>query len=86
LPSAWQSALAGVLVALCCLLLTLPRAWLTGVLALPLTLLLSFVLLRAGNLWFAPAAALTGMLAVLLVWTLWRVSAWRRQANSDALT
>ncbi|WP_421680614.1 CHASE2 domain-containing protein [Stenotrophomonas bentonitica] len=86
LPSAWQSALTGVLVALCCLLLTLPRAWLTGVLALPLTLLLSFVLLRAGNLWFAPAAALTGMLAVLLAWTLWRVSAWRRQANSDALT
>ncbi|MDC6652517.1 CHASE2 domain-containing protein, partial [Leclercia adecarboxylata] len=27
LPSAWQSALTGVLVALCCLLLTLPRAW-----------------------------------------------------------
>lgn len=86
LPSAWQSALTGLLVALCCLLLTLPRAWLSGVLALPLTLLLSFALLRAGNLWFAPAAALTSMLTVLLAWTLWRVSAWRRQANSDALT
>lgn len=86
LPPAWQSALTGLLVALCCLLLTLPRAWLSGVLALPLTLLLSFVLLRAGHLWFAPAAALTGMLTVLLGWTLWRVSAWRRQANSDALT
>ncbi|MGL4693271.1 MAG: diguanylate cyclase, partial [Stenotrophomonas maltophilia] len=86
LPSTWQSALGGLLVALCCLLLTLPRAWLSGVLALPLTLLLSFVVLRAGNLWFAPAAALIGMLAVILAWTLWRVSAWRRQANSDALT
>ncbi|MET4679188.1 CHASE2 domain-containing protein [Stenotrophomonas rhizophila] len=86
LPPAWQSALTGLLVALCCLLLTLPRAWQSGVLALPLTLLLSFVLLRAGHLWFAPAAALTGMLTVLLGWTLWRVSAWRRQANSDALT
>lgn len=86
LPPAWQSALTGLLVALCCLLLTLPRAWQSGVLALPLTLLLSFVLLRAGLLWFAPAAALTGMLTVLLGWTLWRVSAWRRQANSDALT
>ena len=86
LQPAWQSALTGLLVALCCLLLTLPRAWQSGVLALPLTLLLSFVLLRAGHLWFAPAAALTGMLTVLLGWTLWRVSAWRRQANSDALT
>ncbi|MEN5205153.1 CHASE2 domain-containing protein [Stenotrophomonas sp. TWI700] len=86
LPPAWQSALTGLLVALCCLLLTLPRAWQSGVLALPLTLLLSFVLLRAGHMWFAPAAALTGMLTVLLAWTLWRVSAWRRQANSDALT
>jgi len=86
LPLAWHSALSGLLVAVCCLLLTLPRAWLSGVLALPLTLLSSFVLLRAGNLWFAPAAALIGMLAVILSWTLWRVSAWRRQANSDALT
>jgi len=68
LPSAWQSALSGLLVAVCCLLLTLPRAWLSGVLALPLTLLSSFVLLRAGNLWFAPAAALIGMLAVILSW------------------
>jgi diguanylate cyclase (GGDEF)-like protein len=55
-------------------------------LALPSTLLLSFVLLRVGNLWFAPAAALTGMLAVICAWVLWRISAWRRQANSDALT
>lgn len=82
----WQDLLSGLLVALCCLGLTLPRAVASALLALPCTLLLSFVLLRAGHLWFAPAAALTGMLAVIAAWVLWRISAWRRQANSDALT
>ncbi|MCC7632787.1 CHASE2 domain-containing protein [Stenotrophomonas rhizophila] len=86
LPTYWQDLLSGVLVALCCLGLTLPRAAASALLALPLTLLLSFVLLRAGNLWFAPAAALTAMLAAILAWVLCRISAWRRQANSDALT
>ncbi len=85
-PPLWQDLLSGVLVALCCLGLTLPRAAASALLALPVTLLVSFVLLRAGNLWFAPAAALTGMLAVIAAWVLWRISAWRRQANSDALT
>ena len=87
LPSTlWRDLLSGLLVALCCLGLSLPRASASALLALPSTLLLSFVLLRAGNLWFAPAAALTGMLAVICAWVLWRISAWRRQANSDALT
>nr|WP_306175587.1 MULTISPECIES: CHASE2 domain-containing protein [unclassified Stenotrophomonas] len=86
LPTLWQDLLSGVLVALCCLGLTLPRAAASALLALPVTLLISFVALRAGNLWFAPAAALTGMLAVIAAWVLWRISAWRRQANSDALT
>lgn len=85
-PTLWRDLLSGLLVALCCLGLALPRAWASALLALPVTLLLSFVLLRAGNLWFAPAAALTGMLAVICAWVLWRISAWRRQANSDALT
>lgn len=85
-PTLWQDLLSGVLVALCCLGLTLPRAAASALLALPVTLLISFVALRAGNLWFAPAAALTGMLAVIAAWVLWRISAWRRQANSDALT
>jgi diguanylate cyclase (GGDEF)-like protein len=85
-PILWQDLLSGLLVALCCLGLTLPRAAASALLALPVTLLLSFVLLRAGNLWFAPAAALTGMLAVIAAWVLWRISAWHRQANSDALT
>lgn len=86
LPTLWQDLLSGVLVALCCLGLTLPRAAASALLALPVTLLISFVALRAGNVWFAPAAALTGMLAVIAAWVLWRISAWRRQANSDALT
>jgi len=85
-PTLWRDLLSGLLVALCCLGLSLPRASASALLALPSTLLLSFVLLRAGNLWFAPAAALTGMLAVICAWVLWRISAWRRQANSDALT
>lgn len=85
-PTLWRDLLSGLLVALCCLGLSLPRASASALLALPSTLLLSFVLLRVGNLWFAPAAALTGMLAVICAWVLWRISAWRRQANSDALT
>lgn len=85
-PTLWRDLLSGLLVALCCLGLSLPRASASALLALPSTLLLSFVLLRAGNLWFAPAAALTGMLVVICAWVLWRISAWRRQANSDALT
>lgn len=85
-PTLWRDLLSGLLVALCCLGLSLPRASASALLALPSTLLLSFVLLRAGNHWFAPAAALTGMLAIICAWVLWRISAWRRQANSDALT
>lgn len=85
-PTLWQDLLSALLVGLCCLALTLPRAAISALLALPATLLLSFVLLRAGSLWFAPAAALTGMLAVITGWVLWRISAWRHQANSDALT
>ncbi len=86
LAPSWQAALSGLLVALCALGLTLPRAVASALLALPLALLSSFVLLRAGHLWFAPAAALTCMLAVICAWVLWRIAAWRRQANSDGLT
>ncbi|MFL9584734.1 CHASE2 domain-containing protein [Stenotrophomonas sp. AB1(2024)] len=82
----WQAALSGLLVALCALGLTLSRAVASALLALPLVLLSSFVMLRAGHVWFAPAAALTCMLAVICAWALWRIAAWRRQANSDALT
>lgn len=82
----WQALLSGLLVALCALCLTLPRALASAVLAVPLTLLGSVVLLRAGHLWFAPATALICMLALTGAWVLWRISAWRRQANSDALT
>ncbi len=86
LTTDWNNVLTGLLVALCALSLSFSRASLHALLALPLTLLGSFALLRGFNLWFAPAASLLGMLVVILGWALWRVSAWRRQANSDALT
>jgi len=82
----WQALLSALLVALCALGLTAPRALASAVLALPLTLLSSFALLRVGQLWFAPAAALACMLALICAWVLWRIIAWRRQASSDALT
>lgn len=85
-PPLWQAAGSALLVMLCCVALSLPRAATSAVLALPLTLLCGWVLLRAGNLWFAPAAAMAGMLALIAAWALWRVRVWRRQANSDALT
>lgn len=81
-----QALLSALLVALCAFGLTLPRAPASALLALPLTLAASFVLLRVGYVWFAPAAAVACMLAVIGAWLLWRLSAWRRQANSDALT
>jgi diguanylate cyclase (GGDEF)-like protein len=48
--------------------------------------LLSWLLLRTGDLWWAPATAMLGVLLVLLAWATWRISAWHRQANRDALT
>ncbi len=60
--------------------------WLLGALALPVPLLLSMALLRGANLWFAPAAATIGVATMLLVWTLWQMRYWRRQANRDTLT
>ena len=81
-----QALVSALLVALCALALTLRRALASAALALPLTLLASFVLLRVGYVWFAPAAALACMLAMICAWLLWRFNAWRRQANSDALT
>jgi len=82
----WQALLSGLLVALCALGLTLRRALPGAVLALPLTLLSSFVLLRAGHLWFAPMAALACMLVLICAWVTWRLLAWRREVHSDALT
>lgn len=81
-----QALLSALLVALCALGLTLPRALASALLALPLTLLASFALLRIGHVWFAPAAALACMLGMIGAWLPWRLNAWRRQANNDALT
>ncbi len=81
-----QALLSGLLVALCALSLSRRRALASAMVALPLTLLASFVLLRVGYVWFAPAAALACMLAMICAWLLWRFNASRCEANSDVLT
>ncbi|KAG0781254.1 hypothetical protein G6F22_009666 [Rhizopus arrhizus] len=86
LPSAWQQAISAVLVALCVLLLGLRLPWLAALASLPAAPLLSWLLLRSSDLWWAPATAMLGILLVLLAWAIWRISAWHRQANRDALT
>ncbi|WP_313442604.1 CHASE2 domain-containing protein [Stenotrophomonas sp.] len=86
LPRGWQDVLSGLMVALCVVLLGLRLPWVAALCSLPLAPLLSWLLLRGGSLWWAPASALLGVLLVLMVWALWRISAWHRQANRDALT
>lgn len=88
LSPAVQVAVVALLVALCALAMTLPRLppWLVAAVSLPLPLLLSLVLLRGFNLWFAPAAAIAGVLLMLLGWGLWQMRYWRRQAHRDPLT
>ncbi|MGH8054120.1 MAG: CHASE2 domain-containing protein [Stenotrophomonas sp.] len=82
-----QIAFVTLLVMLCTLATTssLPP-WLVGVVAIPAPLLLSFILLRGFNLWFAPVAAVASIVVLLLAWGLWRIRYWRRQANRDPLT
>lgn len=86
LPRLWQDALASLMVALCVLLLGLRLPWLVALCAVPAAPLLSWLLLRAGSLWWAPASALLGIVLVLTVWATWRIASWHRQANRDALT
>ncbi|MEN5419837.1 CHASE2 domain-containing protein [Stenotrophomonas sp. TWI169] len=86
LPRFCQDAIGGLLVALCVILLGLRLPWLTALCSLPLAPLLSWALLRAGNLWWAPASAMLGIVLVLLAWAIWRIAAWHRLANRDALT
>ncbi|WMJ70035.1 CHASE2 domain-containing protein [Stenotrophomonas sp. 24(2023)] len=86
LPVLAQHLLAGLMAALCVLVLGLRLPWLAAVLALPAPLLLSWLLLRVGSLWWAPAPALAGIAGVLAVWLFRRIRAWHYQANRDALT
>ncbi|OBU65073.1 diguanylate cyclase [Stenotrophomonas maltophilia] len=86
LPRLWQHAISGVLVALCVILLGLRLPWLVALGSLPAAPVLSWALLRTSDLWWAPATAVLGILLVLLAWAIWRISAWHRQANRDALT
>ncbi len=88
LPAAAQSGIVALLVALAALAISLarPLPWLGAAIALPAPVLLAFVLLHGFNLWFAPAAAVAGVIAILLVRALWQLRHWRRQANRDPLT
>ncbi|KAA8997882.1 CHASE2 domain-containing protein [Stenotrophomonas cyclobalanopsidis] len=86
LPRAVQDLLSGLMAALCVMLLGLRLPWLAALCSLPLAPVLAWLLLRVGNLWWAPASAQLGVLLILLVWAVWRISAWHRQANRDALT
>ena len=82
-----QAFFVALLVMLCALATTssLPP-WLVAVVAIPAPLLLSFILLRGFNLWFAPVTALACIVVLLLAWGLGRIRYWRRQANRDPLT
>ncbi len=88
LPSAWQDGLAALMVALCVASLWLTRrsAWTGAATTLLAPPVLSFALLRLGNLWWAPATAMAGCMLVVLATFGWRALQWRRQANRDALT
>lgn len=86
MPQPVQNVLSGLLAGLCVMLLGLRLPWLVALCSLPMAPLLGWLLLRVGHLWWAPASALLGVLLVLLVWAVWRISAWHRQANRDALT
>ncbi|MCL7713501.1 CHASE2 domain-containing protein [Stenotrophomonas mori] len=88
LPRLLQSTAVALLVALCALGMTLSVSppWVSAAVALPLPLLASLVLLRGFDLWFAPVAALAGILVVVLVCGLRQMRYWRRQANRDPLT
>lgn len=87
LMPAWaQTALSGVMAALFGLLLSLPRTRIAAALAIPGVVLLSFLLLRAGHLWFAPMAAAATLTAVLVAWLLWGMLHWRRILHIDPVT
>ncbi|MBN8792308.1 MAG: CHASE2 domain-containing protein [Stenotrophomonas nitritireducens] len=88
LPPGVQSGMVIALVALCALGMTQRRLSPLRVTAaaLALPLLLSLVLLRGFDLWFAPVAAVAGVMLMLLAWGLWQMRYWRRQANRDPLT
>lgn len=82
-----QAGIVVLLVLLCGLGLALPPPpWLAALLTVPGPLLLSGVLLRGFDTWFAPVAALAGIVLMLLASTLWRLRYLQRLANRDSLT
>lgn len=86
LTATLQAAIAGVLAALCVLLLALPRPWWVVAAALPVPLALSIGGIWGFNLWFAPAATMVGMALLLTLWVSRQAAHWRRHADRDALT
>lgn len=81
-----QTLLSGMLAALFGLLLTLPRARVAALVAIPSVLLGSFLLLRLGYVWFAPMALAASMGAVLAGWLGWCALHWRRFIHIDPVT
>jgi len=75
-----------VLLLMLCLLLFSPRRGLLAVGALiALTLGLAFVLLRAGGVWFAPSAALAGLVLAYPLWSWRRLEATLRYLGAEFL-
>ncbi len=86
MPRWAQTALSGLLVMLCGALLALPRARRGVVLALPAVLLGSFLLLRLGDVWFAPVATAVTLAALLAAWLARNLIHWRRFIHTDPVT
>lgn len=88
LSPSWQTSISAALAALCMLALAQGGgvSTLAITVALPAPLLLSFALLRFGDVWWAPAAAAGVMLLVVAAAVVWRVAAWQHHADVDALT
>ncbi len=88
MPPLLQTLLTGLLVALGALGLSLRlrRARVVALLSLPAVLLLAFGLLRLGQVWFAPVAALAGVGLALLAWGVWRALRWRHLIHTDGIT
>jgi signal transduction histidine kinase len=79
-------SVAPVLLLMLCLLLFSPRRGLFAAAALiALTLALSFALVAAGGVWFAPTAALTGLVLAYPLWSWRRLEATLRYLGAEFL-
>lgn len=86
LTPAMQALISGLLAMLSVWMLSLPHPGRIVCAALPVPLMLSMAGLWGLNLWFAPAAAMVGILLVLATWISRQTAHWRRHADRDPLT